>query len=261
MLRSFSCNMFKKAFFIFLISLILPSVLFIHYFNLKKPQENGAPPYVIEDLEPPDDPYAYLKDWKRPEGVPRVGLQIGHLENDQVPEELVRLIGNTGAAAAGFTETEVNEAIAKATSEILMEKGIAVDLLPTTVPPDYWADVFVAIHADGSTDTSKRGFKVANPRRDFSGGAEELKNMIEDSYKKSTGFEVDPNITRNMTGYYAFAWWRYEHAIHPMTTAVIVETGFLTNSKDRKIIVNNPEISARGIADGILNYLENKELI
>jgi N-acetylmuramoyl-L-alanine amidase len=158
-------------------------------------------------------------------------------------------------------EWEVNLAIAEETKKILEQRGIIVEILAATVPPEYWADVFVAIHADGSLDRSKSGYKVASPWRDFSGKAETLVKAIEDSYSSATGFKKDPNITRNMRGYYAFAWWRYEHSIHPMTTASILETGFLTNASDRKIIVNQPQISAKGLAEGIINFLQAEELL
>ena len=64
-----------------------------------------------------------------------------------------------------------------------------------------------------------------------------------------------------MRGYYAFAWWRYEHAVHPMTASLILETGFLTNPSDRKIIVSKPEVSARGLANGIIKYLESENIL
>ena len=222
----------------------------------------GAPPYSFEDLDPPQtDPYSWLKDWKRPEAPAKVGLQVGHWKNNELPDELQRLRGNTGSSGGGKQEWEVNLAIAEASKEILEEKGIEVDILPATIPKDYWADVFVAIHADGSTDLSKLGFKTASPRRDYSGKASKLLEFIETEYRLATNLEKDPNVTRNMRGYYAFAWWRYEHTVHPMTAAVILETGFLTNSSDRKTIVSRPELSAQGLASGIIEYLKTENLL
>lgn len=223
-------------------------------------QQSGAPPYGIAESEiPPLNPWEELRrNWKRPPGPARVGLQVGHLENDRLPEELSQLIGNTGAAAGGYTETEVNLAIAEKTADLLRARGIAVDILPATVPPDYWADAFIAIHADGSTDPSTTGFKIAAPWRDLTGKADSLVSNLEQTYQAATGLRKDDNITRNMRGYYAFSWWRFEHSIHPMTTAVIVETGFLTNRSDRKLIAENSAVPARAIADGIINYLETE---
>jgi len=60
-----------------------------------------------------------------------------------------------------------------------------------------------------------------------------------------------------MTAYYAFNWPRYEHAIHPFTPAVIVETGFLTSPVDRAIIVDQPERAAQGVSDAVIQFLQS----
>jgi N-acetylmuramoyl-L-alanine amidase len=59
-----------------------------------------------------------------------------------------------------------------------------------------------------------------------------------------------------MRGYYAFNWRRYDHSVHPMTAAAIIETGFLTNARDRNVIVKDPQKAAQGIAGGILKFLK-----
>jgi len=64
-----------------------------------------------------------------------------------------------------------------------------------------------------------------------------------------------------MKGYYAFSHWRFEHAVHPMTTSLILETGFLTSPADRELIVLRPEISAQGLAGGIITYLLEEKLL
>lgn len=226
-------------------------------------QTTGAPPYdgSNQDNVTKTEEEELLTNWQRPEGPAKVALQIGHLRNDEVPEELKNLRGNTGATGGGYTEGEVNEMVAQETKILLEAKGITVELLPATIPEKYWADVFVAIHADGSEDIMKSGYKLASPRRDVTGNSLKLMNHIETTYGRATGLALDPNVTRNMRGYYAFSWRRYEHAVHPMTASVILETGFLTSPADRLTIVNNPEVSAEGLADGILRYLTEQKLI
>lgn len=223
-------------------------------------QDTGAPPYAEADIEPPDTPQSRWANWKRPIGPAKVALQAGHWQADEVPEELVRLRSNTGSSGGGKWEWEVNLAIAQATEKILEDKGLTVEILPATVPPEYWADVFLAIHADGSLDHGMRGFKIARPRRDFTGRADNLVDSLTQAYGAATGLPQDPNISRNMRGYYAFAWWRYEHAIHPMTTAAIAETGFLTNAADRRVLIGGYQTAAAGLATGILNYLQEQGL-
>ncbi|MFA5935398.1 MAG: N-acetylmuramoyl-L-alanine amidase [Patescibacteria group bacterium] len=199
------------------------------------------------------DPYA---NWTRPDGPLRVGLQVGHWHADEAPDEQENLRVNTGASAAGTTEWETNLKIAEETKKLLEVDGIVVDILPVTIPPDYWADVFIAIHADGNTDTSVSGYKTAAPRRDRTGKAQAFVDILEKHYAEATGIIRDPNVTRNMRGYYAFNWRKYEHSIHPMTVAAILETGFITNAKDRRIIVGKPEISAQAISGAVREWLE-----
>ena len=57
-----------------------------------------------------------------------------------------------------------------------------------------------------------------------------------------------------MRNYYAFNFQRYEHALHPSTIAVILETGFLTSSRDREVIMNAPERAARGIVAAVTAF-------
>ncbi|EKD65367.1 MAG: cell wall hydrolase/autolysin [uncultured bacterium] len=252
----------KKSLFIltslFIVILIVTNISFFKTSH----QISGAPPYDPLDEQLPNNfDYPWLENWERPDGPPKVGLQVGHWKSEEVPDELRRLRNNTGSSGGGKSEWEVNYEIVEETKKILEENGIVVDVLPATIPPKYWADVFVSIHADGSLDPSKSGFKAAAPRRDMSGKANSLVEKMEMTYQETTSLPKDPNVSRNMRGYYAFSYWRYEHAVHPMTASAILETGFLTSASDRKIIVDNPQISAKGIAEGIMTYLESEGLL
>ncbi len=244
--------------------LVIISILFLSGLGYQavKPNMSGAPPYgVTEDTVPEINFLNWLSQWERPDGPAKIGLQVGHYKNNEFPEELEHLRGNSGANGGGKMEWEVNLEIAEKTAKILKTNGIEVDLIPATVPPSYWADAFIAIHADGSSDKSKSGFKIAGPWRDLTGDTDKLIDYLTDSYYSQVGLDWDDNITANMRGYYAFSWWRHEHAIHPMTTAAIVETGFLTNANDRKILLESPELPAQAIADGIIKYLQSEDLI
>lgn len=253
-------NLFAHSMTIFLIATTL--LLGYHTFFIDPYTVSGATSNGIPQSEVPiDDPMAWIKDWKRPDAPPTVGIQVGHWKNDELPSELSALIGNTGASGGGKTETEINMLIAQDIASILRSYGVTVDVLPATIPPDYWADAFISIHADGSTDPSASGYKIAGPWRDITGKSVQLISLLETYYELATELPKDPNITSNMRGYYAFAWWKYDHTIHPMTTAVIVETGFITSPKDRKIIVNQHSLAAKALATGILAYLETQGLI
>jgi hypothetical protein len=193
--------------------------------------------------------------WEINGETPRVGLQIGHWKQYEAPNELASLRRNTGASGAGKTEWEVNYAIGNVAAEILREKGVEVDLLPTTIPPRYEADAFVTIHADGSLRSEKSGWKMASPWNDQTGKANSLVGYMEDEYRH-LGLEHDyDNITPGMRAYYAFSWDRFEHAVSPSTPSAIVETGFLSSPRDRELIVDQPEVAGHAIAAGILRFL------
>ena len=149
----------------------------------------------------------------------------------------------------------MNLDIARRTARLLEAEGYVVDILPTTIPPGYWADAFIAIHADGNASAAASGYRAAAPRRDRTGRAEELVAVLHETYGAATGLPHYPTITRRMRGYYAFNSRRYTHALHPMTVGVILETGFLTSARDRRILVGAPDRAARGIADAVVRFL------
>jgi len=120
----------------------------------------------------------------------------------------------------------------------------------------YLADLFISIHADGNTNTTVSGFRAAAPPRDQTGRAAEFVDLLERAYVEATGLPHYPTVTRRMENHYAFNSRRYRHAIHPRTVGVILETGFLTSPTDRRVIVNDPDRSAQGIAKAVTLYLE-----
>ena len=193
-------------------------------------------------------------------GAPwRVGLQIGHLNAAQLPDELRRLRTSTGAYADGTPEVEINQAVARAVADLLEAAGVDVVLLPATIPPGFDADAFVAIHADGINQPAVRGYKVSPPWR-ASPSARLLVAALHDHYGQTTGLPVDLNgVTYNMRGYYAFSGYRYCHAIADTTPAAILELGYLSNAQDRAFLRGRPEVAAQGIAAGVLAYLEQRD--
>lgn len=231
----------------------LPLVFAIVAFNIPHGDDSDMPAPAAEVAQPAD-PYA---NWQRPDGPIRVALQAGHWKAAEAPDEQARLRTN-GTRGGGKAEWEVNLAIATRAAELLEDAGYVVDILPTTIPPGYWADVFVAIHADGNPNTSLSGYRAAAPRRDRTGRAEDLVQVLNDAYGEATALPFYPTITRRMRGYYAFNSRRYHHALHPMTVGVIIETGFLTSARDRRVIVSEPDRAAKGIADGVIRFLSGE---
>jgi N-acetylmuramoyl-L-alanine amidase len=192
-------------------------------------------------------------DWEPPEGPVHIALQAGHWKADEAPDELSGLKDN-GTSARGVPEWRANLAIARSAASMLRAKGYIVDVLPAVVPPSYRAHLFISIHADGSNDPKATGFRVASPRRDATGRASEIQELLERTYGEETGIRRLPDSTRRMRNYYAFNFRRYRHALHPMTIAVILETGFLTSESDWSVIVDDPDRAARGIVEAVTAY-------
>jgi N-acetylmuramoyl-L-alanine amidase len=194
-------------------------------------------------------------NWTPPEGPVRIALQAGHWKADEAPDEL-RGIRDNGAHADGRAEWEVNLGIARQAAAMLEELGYTVDVLPAVVPPGYRAHLFISIHADGSADPRATGYRVASPRRDVTGRAPAVVELLERSYGEATGLARLPTVTRRMSNYYAFNYGRYQHALHPLTIGVILETGFLTSASDRRVIVDDPQRAARGIVAAVSAFAE-----
>jgi N-acetylmuramoyl-L-alanine amidase len=188
----------------------------------------------------------------------RVGIQAGHWLGGELPDELAHLQLSAGTSAGGATEAEVNRAIALRVATLLESIGVTVDLLPAAVPPGYTADAFVALHADGFRQMSAHGFKVATAWA-TSRASEQLRTALADEYARATELPQHGAITVDMRGYYAFNYRRYVHAIAPTTPAAIVEMGFLTNPDDRALLVARPDLVAVGIANGIVQYLNQRD--
>jgi len=179
----------------------------------------------------------------------RVGLQAGHWRYQEAEYPLNE---EPGASAAGFAERDVNLAIALTLSRRLSVRGIAVDLLPTAVPPGYQADAVVAIHAD-SGPSYVRGFFVDRPFRSPVAGAEAaLAQQLIASHARWTGIPYVPRSTEDSRSYYGF------RAVDPQTPMVLIETGCLTNPADRAIIAGRPDLVADALAGGIETYLEGR---
>ena len=191
-------------------------------------------------------------------GAPaRVGIQAGHWKNSELPAELAGLRGSTGAAGNGWREVDINLDIARRVAALLEKENVQVDLIPATVPPDYKADAFVSLHGDANSNTSLSGYKLARSRRSSIPAIDgALLAAISEEYAKATGLkEHRATITINMTAYYSFAHPGIKHTVAPTTPSVILEMGFLTTLGDRKLLMEQPDRAAEGIAKGILKFL------
>lgn len=178
-----------------------------------------------------------------------------------MPDEQAKLRKFSGNYYRGYDEWEVNIVIAEKLRDLLLAAGYDVDLLPSEVPSGYQADAFVAIHANGTSTRPERqrGWSLTPPWR-ASPAAHALADAVAASYQRVTGLPEDTTgVSENMLGYYAFANYRYQHAIAPTTPGIIIETGYMTNAADRAIIFTQPEVAAQGIAKGVIAFLQTAD--
>lgn len=187
-----------------------------------------------------------------------VAVQPGHWEISQLPPELERLRTNTGAEWGTTREVNINKAVVDALVPMLEAKGWRVMVVPATVPPGLRADAFIAVHADSSTDTTRRGWKLSAPWRS-SGASRELAKDLSASFSMEHNLAHDVDgVTVNMRGYFAFNNRRFYHAISPYTPATIIELGFLSNRSDRSLLTADPKYWARIIERGLATYFAGR---
>jgi N-acetylmuramoyl-L-alanine amidase len=78
-----------------------------------------------------------------------------------------------------------------------------------------------------------------------------LVDCVSNKYQEATGLAFDPyTITYDMTRYHAY----YE--IDANTPAAIIEAGFML--EDRELLTERPEVVARGIADGLVCFINGE---
>lgn len=182
----------------------------------------------------------------------RIGIVIGHLG----PNPTTGADDPGSVCADGLTELEVNREIGMRTAAALEAAGFEVDVLEEFDERlfEYRAVALVSIHADSCLPINDfaTGYKVASaldtvvPDR-----AQRLVDCIVDRYSRATDMTFHAgSITRDMTEYHTF------REVHSQTPAAIIETGFLY--LDRDFLTSNPEVAARGIADGVLCYVNNE---
>lgn len=177
---------------------------------------------------------------------PRIGIVAGHWGFD------------SGATCPdGLREVDLNLKVATLTQQILLDEGYTVDLLQEfdSRLEDYLALALISIHADSCDyiNDQATGFKVAatlgNSRPDRTA---RLTSCINDRYQTATNLPVHGSITNDMTYYHAFK------EVNADTPAVIIETGFM--NLDRRILTEEPDRIADGIAAGVLCYLRNESI-
>ncbi len=171
----------------------------------------------------------------------KVGIVAGHYGSD------------SGAICPdGLQEVEINLAIAQKVVALLRRKGYQVELLGEfdEAIVGYQADAFVSLHSDSCDIPGASGFKVARVTSSAVPEEEDrLVGCLWDEYEKWTDLaRHEDSITLAMRQYHAF------RKIALDTPGAIVEMGFMLD--DRNILLYEQEKVARGIASGVICFLE-----
>lgn len=178
-------------------------------------------------------------------GLPRwqVAVIAGHRNFD------------TGAVCeTGLIEVAVTSEVAERLARHLGRQGVDVQVLDEYDPAlqSLQADALVSIHADSCVPLS--GFKVASAEKTALPEQDALLvRCLQENYAAATGLSPHPNtITHDMTGYHAF------QRVAETTPGAIIELGFLGG--DGELLTNERPRLARGIAEGVMCFLKQKQV-
>jgi N-acetylmuramoyl-L-alanine amidase len=184
-------------------------------------------------------------------GTPRpkikIGIVSGHWGND------------SGAVCPnGTTEADVNLKIATLAQQKLSALGYETDLLQEFDPRlnGYHSAVLVSIHNDSCdyVNDQATGFKVAAAMSARDNNlANRLAACLRDRYQRTTSLPLHNSVTNDMSLYHAF------NEIDAGTSAAIIETGFL--NLDYKFLTEHTDTVATGVANGILCFVNNENIV
>ena len=152
----------------------------------------------------------------------RVGIELAELLR-QNPNFEVRLSRPTADTQIGTSNTtSLRERVADANA--------------------WGADYFISLHTNASSIPSATGseaFAFSQPSRAYSLGEDILENLSRVTGLRNRGMQV-------RSGLYVLR--------KTAMPAVLVELGFITNANDAMLMNDRPDLFARGIYDGIVQY-------
>ena len=157
-----------------------------------------------------------------------------------------------GACANGLREVDINKKIAMKLCDYLMEDGHSITYFQqTNSVNDVWKfenkcsyDLTISVHCNSYNSTS-HGHEVLYYPSPSHG--QKLAQAIQTELVKTVGLRdrgVKPRKDLCVLTY-------------TKSIAVIVETAFISNPNEAKILKEKPELFAKAIAEGVKNYLKN----
>ena len=167
---------------------------------------------------------------------------------------------NSGAEGNGYREQDLVYTIGVLTANILRSRGFDVRLsrpTPTTQlgtsnssslaarvnDANSWgANIFISLHANASENASASGqeaFVYSTSSAAYPLAEDILKQLNLSTGLRNRGVTVRTNL------------YVLRRTAMPAT---LVELGFITNASDANLMANSPELFARGVANGVLEY-------
>ena len=180
----------------------------------------------------------YIDQGHNPEN-PNAGAEgNGLLEQDityRVGQELASLLRSNG-------DFEVR--LSRPTPHTSLGTSNTTSLRARVEDANSWgADYFISIHTNASDNAAASGteaFAYSAPSSAFSLGEDIVDNISRVTGLRDRGMKVRP-------GLYVLR--------RTAMPAVLVELGFISNPEDAALMDSRPDLFARGIYDGILQYL------
>ena len=180
----------------------------------------------------------YIDQGHNPEN-PNAGAEgNGLLEQDityRVGQELASLLRSNG-------DFEVR--LSRPTPQTSLGTSNTTSLRARVEDANSWgADYFISIHTNASDNAAASGteaFAYSAPSSAFSLGEDIVDNISRVTGLRDRGMKVRP-------GLYVLR--------RTAMPAVLVELGFISNPEDAALMDSRPDLFARGIYDGILQYL------
>ncbi len=135
--------------------------------------------------------------------------------------------------------------LSRPTADTVLGTSNSTSLATRVRDANAWgADYFISLHTNASSNSQANGieaFAYSEPSRAFSLGEDILEELTDITGLNNRGMKVRP-------GLYVLR--------RTAMPAVLVELGFITNPGDATLMNENPALFARGIYNGILEYLE-----
>ncbi len=135
--------------------------------------------------------------------------------------------------------------LSRPTSETSLGSSNSSSLQARVSDANEWgADYFISLHTNASSNASASGteaFAYSQPSRAFSLGEDIVESLTDITGLRDRGMKVRPGL---------YVLRRTE------MPAVLVELGFITNPGDAALMNDDPTLFARGIYNGISEYLD-----